>query len=243
MKIKNFFKDKGEIPSWILTAKEERNLTGRKKRDTSKKSLYNKVLWCTIIAIIVIAILTILSMLCFGMASPKFFDKKAEATLLASGLSIVGIAISVWAGLNIINALERGDVENVQTTLAGIKEQLDKLATNIEGIELIESEQNKIYRGFFLNELLKTDYDAMSRYFYKCFYECKNIKTVEYVKLVLVEQYFSQIYLEYENQSLKSFVLGRAYDGVQLIDTIIDQCNKEWLYEEQEKEHNPKYCY
>lgn len=31
MKIKNFFKDKGEIPSWILTAKEERNLTESEK--------------------------------------------------------------------------------------------------------------------------------------------------------------------------------------------------------------------
>lgn len=39
MKIKNFFKDKGEIPSWILTAKEERNLA-ENEREAYLDKLY-----------------------------------------------------------------------------------------------------------------------------------------------------------------------------------------------------------
>ena len=39
MKIKNYFKDKGEIPSWILTAKEERNLT-QSEREAYLDKLY-----------------------------------------------------------------------------------------------------------------------------------------------------------------------------------------------------------
>lgn len=63
--------------------------------------------------------------------------EKVESTILASGIAIIGIAIAVWAGLNIIQVLEKGMVdelrEKVKTfadeTLDTIKDEV-KMSTD-----------------------------------------------------------------------------------------------------------------
>ena len=44
----------------------------------------------------------------------RCYEKIAESSLLASGIAIIGIAIAVWAGLNIVNAIERKDIEDLK---------------------------------------------------------------------------------------------------------------------------------
>lgn len=163
------------------------------------------------------------------------FEIKAEATLLASGLSIIGIAISVWAGLNIVNALERKDLEEVQNlfkdTVENISKEAERLGKQIfeekNKIALIKEERQNIYRGLFLQELMNTNHDAMSRYFYKCFAEYEILETADYTKLILIEQYFSQVYTQYsEKTSVKSLLLSRIEDGVKQIDAILNLNNE-----------------
>lgn len=69
--------------------------------------------------------------------------EKVESTILASGIAIIGIAIAVWAGLNIIQVLEKGMVdelrEKVKTfadeTLDTIKDEV-KMSTDALSKEL-----------------------------------------------------------------------------------------------------------
>lgn len=199
----------------------------QKQEKNQNKNLYNKVLLCTMISVAVVAVISLVSIVYLCSISGPTSGGKMEAVLLDTGLSIIGIAISIWAGLNIINALEKKDIEEVQDTLKNTKAKVDKLSENVEEIEIVKNEQGDIYKGFFLQELLKTNYDVMSRYFYKLFSDCKDISTAEYVKLVLIEQYFSQVYLQYgEKSSLKSLVFSRAYDGIKLIDEVYEQYKK-----------------
>jgi len=180
----------------------------------------------TIIAISIVILLTLLVIGYLCIASPKSFDRKAEATLLASGLSIIGIAISVWAGLNIVNALERKDVEEVRNSLKETKEEIESANKDIEmakeniesiaedaekfkeqvliekqELEMIKVVQKELYHGFFLQELLRTNHDAMSRYFYNLFAKNEFLSIAEYSHLLLVEQYFSQVYLQYSERT------------------------------------------
>lgn len=74
---------------------EKKKKSEKKQENKRKKNMYNKVLSCTMISIVVVVILTIGIMGYLCVVSPKNFDKRAEAQLLASGLSIIGIAISV----------------------------------------------------------------------------------------------------------------------------------------------------
>lgn len=196
----------------------------QKQANNLNKNLYNKVLLCTMISTVVVVVLSLAAISYFCIASVENYGDKIDAVLLDAGLSIIGIAISVWAGLNIINALEKKDIDEVQETLRNTKEKVEKLSEDAEEIEIVKNEQQDIYKGFFLQELLKTNYDAMSRYFYKFFSECESIGTAEYVNLVLIEQYFSQVYLQYsEKTSLKSLVLSRAHDGIKLVNDMYNQ--------------------
>lgn len=67
--------------------------------------------------IVIISILDVLFIIAlfvlsfFDKISLKLFEKAAESSLLSSGIAVVGIAIAVWAGLNISNAIERKELE------------------------------------------------------------------------------------------------------------------------------------
>ena len=51
------------------------------------------------------------------------FEEEAEAALLASGLSIIGIAISVWAGLNVIQVLEKNKLAELSKEVSKYREE------------------------------------------------------------------------------------------------------------------------
>ena len=54
--------------------------------------------------------------------------EKVESTILASGIAIIGIAIAVWAGLNIIQVLEKGMFDDLQNKAkASVDEMNEKI--------------------------------------------------------------------------------------------------------------------
>ena len=150
---------------------------------------------------------------------------KVESTLLASGLSIIGIAISVWAGLNIVNAIEKKEVDDIQNNLKSSQEDIDNLKNDMtRTMEAVNSERQNMYKGLFLQELLNTSQDAMSRYFYKSFSEREIHNTEVYAELVIIEQYFSQVYSQYTgSESIKQLILIRANEGLRRIASLFEK--------------------
>lgn len=159
----------------------------------------------------------------------------AEATLLASGLSIIGIAITVWAGLNIINVLEKKEVDACTLKLNAAEEKLEKLGKR--SIEMEESladieTLNGIYYNIFLQEILKTGKDSMSNYFYKEFSEKKEYRK-SYIMCLPIEQIYAQVYLQYgERSRQKKQMIEKAEKGIELIKVALKNEENEKLSEE-----------
>ena len=145
-------------------------------------------------------------------------DKGVESTLLATGLAIIGLAISVWAGLNIINAIDRNELNNLiklsekksryfdkklKENTENFKE-LKKNATEIEGgLKRTESSfitaMNTNFKSAFIKELKNADNDILTMRLYKEFSEkfCvveKNIYNDKWCALLEIEQLFCQVY-------------------------------------------------
>ena len=145
--------------------KESKNRQMKKKRRKNG----NTLLLVTLTMFALISVGTIGGVILLCITSQGVPVQEVEATLLASGLSIIGMAISVWTGLNIVNAIEKKDVEQVQQQLAQTEQTIKWISRETRDVKIIEKEQKEIYRGLFLQELLRTNHDAMSRYFYDLF--------------------------------------------------------------------------
>lgn len=196
-----------------------------KPKKRREKNIVNQFVYMVFVAIIAIIVLLILSMIyinCYSNASDS--SVKIESSLLATGLSIIGIAITVWAGLNIINVLERKDVDECKSKMNDIEKKFTDLKEFSKRIEndIKENEANvdslkEIYYNSFLQELLKTSKDVMSRLFYLDFSEKREMVWF-YVKLIPIEQYFEQVFTQYgETSKVKENVLRKAEEGINLI--------------------------
>ena len=76
----------------------------------------------------------------------RCYEKIAESSLLASGIAIIGVAIAVWAGLNIANAIERKEYESLNDNI----NQIQRISKNIE------EEQASAYKAALLNSYQST---------------------------------------------------------------------------------------
>lgn len=111
-------------------------------------------------------------------------DVNFEAALLSSGLSIIGIAISVWAALNITNALERKEYEEIRDRSDDAHKLISELEENMDFIAY----------DTFLQALLTTDKDESSVYFYEKFSANKISRHENFFTLAKIEHLFRQVY-------------------------------------------------
>lgn len=143
-------------------------------------------------------------------------EQKVESTLLATGLAIIGLAISVWAGLNIIQVLEKG-----------------KMATLSKEVELYKKERRELNKRNFLNSILKFE-DTLNKHLYKMFL------MIEDDEESLATFYFecNKIELKFQNVYGKQKNIER-YIPVKYFEDAIDETNR-WLQEANNSEHQNK---
>lgn len=147
------------------------------------------------------------------------FETLEESSLLTTGLEIIGLAIAVWTGLNIVNLVSRNEVNKVKEDLSKIREQSDKTREDLNEINKNKDELNEIINNIenknkdeFLSELLKTDEDEMSRYYYKKF---KNEK-VSFSKLVEIEHLFNKIHEMHSSKNVNLEQMSREINELKL---------------------------
>lgn len=127
----------------------------------------------------------------------QFADSTYTSTLLTDGLAIIAIAISVWAGLNIANAVERKELDETNEKIKAAEEKiknegakLNQTSTQLRRLRfentllhkeseelenkiqpLAESTQSvqKSLSFMFENALLQTVGDEASKYLYQAF--------------------------------------------------------------------------
>lgn len=198
-----------------------------------RKPEFDFIFKATFIAVVIITIITVVSILIIAFIMPQKSVQLYEADLMAVGLGIIGIAISVWAGLNIANSIERKDVENIkisvkeiQKEFANNKKEIGTVKTDIDSakkdvksinddVEAMNNEKLNLYWKTFQSELLNTNQDTVSRYFYTKFSAVGYAEWNSITEMILLEQDFSQIYNNYsETSKVKKILLDKSGDSI-----------------------------
>ena len=190
---------------------------GNKRKESSR---YNLAVGLIIIAIIVITALDVFNILITGYPEllGKWFDVEVKTVtvsredgFLSSGLSIIGMAISVWAILNITNVLDKKDVEDIKRALSQLKEENEAYA--------VEQHYN-ILLGLF--ERCSTD--IAMKYLADKFREMKDIP---YAKLSIVMQYYVRVY-ELSQEKNNTTLLSNASDeGIRYVSNLLEQADSQ----------------
>lgn len=129
-------------------------------------------------------------------------EQKAESTLLSTGLAIIGLAISVWAGLNIIQVLEKG-----------------KLDTLSKEVNLYRQERCDLNKRNFLNNILELN-DTLNRHLYKMFSKIEDDNdslAALYFECNKIELNFQKVYAK-QNHIQRNIPVQYYKDTIEEID-------------------------
>ena len=63
------------------------------------------------------------------------FNEIAENDIVTTGLTIIGLAIAVWTGFNISNAVSRREVEELKVKTENLQKQSDELTKIYDSLE------------------------------------------------------------------------------------------------------------
>lgn len=184
----------------------------------------------TVIICVAVADLIFVTLLFYfmsmGYITEEAFGGGALAMVMSSGISIIAIAVAVWAGLNIANAVERRQLINLQEALTDVEERQRKLkdeekayAETIEDIRATQKEE-------FLIELERLSFDVLSRKLFDVFYIIdikKEGKSIPWAKLTSIEREFRLIDFA-AREKRTSVGLLRVTDGNEFFLRVVDQC-------------------
>ena len=99
--------------------------------------------------------------------------EKIEASFISTGLSIIGLALSVWGGLNIINALDKKEIDKIKKDFDGFKEVIKSMKSTVKKTKRSIQKNTAFEKEFnyqrFLQQLLISKNDAIAQYFYNEF--------------------------------------------------------------------------
>ena len=202
------------------------------RRNKGKNSIATVLISVSITIILVVNAFCTLAICC-----PQIFEKiwpvmssneemlsltdaeRVESALLANGLSIIGMAVAVWASLNIANSINQKDFDKTQKRMSKAEKDIEDIEKTIAPLRNEASGIKNTLRDLFLEELLKIpSIDIPSNYFYKRFSEI-NISEDIVSFLTKIEQTFYQVYMLHDSQSeTKTLLIKKANDGILLID-------------------------
>lgn len=211
--------------------KNEANACKEKDRLAAKPIIF----WVMCIICVIIGVAAIFANIyIIANMPPKPVNAKQafEAVILSDCVAIIGLAIAVWAGLNIANAVERKELEELSEKNKRLTEETETLHKQIEPLSKNAESIDNTLNNLFLEELLKTDQDEASQWFLRRFAEIANDKRAELLKedvskLLMIENKFSLVYgLHTSKQCNNLFLFDEAQNGISEIDKIIGEMDE-----------------
>lgn len=190
----------------------------KNKWEKGKNLLVNVLMWAAklacILLFLVILILVAKIILPFIpriiLPSELSTEMSLVEKVLTIGLTIIGLAISVWAGLNIVNSIERKELEELRTRTESVKQ----LIYNIDSIE-------SIAYNAFLHALLRVGNDEATAYFYKEFSRGYINSKEDFFTLTQIEDLFGQVYSLHNTVNHSDLELIRkAEEAIEYIDSF-----------------------
>lgn len=166
----------------------------------------------------------------YGEISKKLGAAKATieiSELLTIGLSIIAIAIAVWAALNIINAVNRSDLEQQNEKLSKANETLDTLKKQSKNIQEELQKNIIIQKELFIKELtsfspkdpvIKPIITSLNNEIQ----ENSHNVTIPFDKLITVELLSEQVYnLHNSAGDNANILIYNAKRGIEIIQELI----------------------
>lgn len=200
--------------------------------------------------IVIISILDVLFIIAlfvlffFDKISLKLFEKAAESSLLSSGIAVVGIAIAVWAGLNISNAIERKELEklkveygrlnknstHLKNKLNSNKDAIKRASKQIrhmdEDIKRIKKKEASVDKSAFLKEMYDTLKDPSTRLLIEKIRVVEAENDIQFLSLLQIERLFNSVYQLHSNEArYDTGLLLDAAHGISLSEQLLQNEN------------------
>lgn len=165
--------------------KEENRLKKTKFRKDKRKqprSITEKFVYMVFFVMIVILAMMTISLICINCNQTG--TAGTEGTLLSTGIAIIGVAIAVWAGLNIIQVLEKDKFELLGKEVANYRDER-KILNRTMFFENLATEKNELNQYIYekLIHSIDMENDVIPAEFY---FELNAIETM--FQLVYKEQ-------------------------------------------------------
>ncbi len=172
-------------------------------------------IFCVLILLVILLFIIKAPLFIYIVRSNKvLFNEIAENDIITTGLTIIGLAIAVWTGLNISNAVSRREVEELKAKTENLQKQSDELTKIYDSLESLNRKE-------FFKELLKTSEDVMSNYFYNEFQ--KNDQVVK-KDFLYIEQLFNQIYdLHTKEETAEKYIIEKVDELEKNINKILEK--------------------
>lgn len=137
-------------------------------------------------------------------------DSILQSTIISTGLSVIGIAISVFVGLSIIQVIEKGQLEEFS-----------------KKYDSYEQEQKRTNKDKFFSELNKEDRED-TKYFYELFLERvekkDDIPSNLYYEMTCIEESYNKLYhkqFSYKNK-FDDFSIVALLDYVSEVEAFLE---------------------
>lgn len=155
---------------------------------------------------------------CASCVSMIHKERKIEIDLISTGLSIVGLAVTVWTGLNIINVLERKEFELIKNDVEATKNALGNISNKIKKTDQIK----------LLNEMYYTVEDTATKELIKIIQAIPDadISRIDFVTLLEIERRFNNVYrIRNSNGKHSDLLLHEVSQGEELIYSQLNTVN------------------
>lgn len=232
------YKEVGRFSTpWFMVIAPKKSKNDKKNgRSVGTKNKKSEGKFITVSILLAVIIIVLIDALCIFAAcsifltNPNLEQTEAvfESSLLSSGLSIIGIAISVWAALNIINALDKKDFEALKEKYELLHNEQEKRRQEIEEEnERQREQQQENNKNLFIGELIKSIADYSAELLVEKMGTITATSNIPFVEMIRVEQLFSNAYQLHERKKDDKELEKTASEGMQCAEELLSKLEEQ----------------
>lgn len=135
-----------------------------------------------------------------------------ESSIISTGVSILGIAVTVWTGLSIANSIDKKRLDDIDKRIDDADENIKK---KIDFIRDIRTQQNIVDRDKLLHEMYLIEKDEATYKLSEKISELSVESHVPFLQLLKIEQNFRSVYeMHYSKSNQNNNLNNIANTGI-----------------------------
>lgn len=220
----------------VITPRKSKKEKKKGSRATGANNKKSEGKFITVAILLAVIVIVLIDALCIFTACSLFLtnpdleqtEAVFESSLLSSGLSIIGIAISVWAALNIINALDKKGFEALKEKYELLHNEQEKRVQELEEEnERQKKQQQENNKNLFIAELIKSIADYSTELLVEKMGAITATSNIPFVEMIRVEQLFSNVYQLHERKKDDKELEKTASEGMQCAEELLNKLEEQ----------------